>query len=132
MNENQHTFNFDLPLIPHQRIQDSSPFDLRLEMDGRPLKGVTGLHVRAGANGFTNVELEFEAATALQFVAELTADPGLPHTEELDLQLAKLYRRAQAAIEYSQEQGSAEDENSYTRQAALVRKLVALLIENVK
>jgi len=70
MKENEHTFEFKLGKNPY----DGST----LVMDGKELEGVTGLCVRAGANGFTNVAIEFEASTAIKMAAHLIANLDLP------------------------------------------------------
>lgn len=56
---NVHDFKMDLPLLAH------SP-GATVEMDGRPVRGVT---VRAGYNGLTNEVMEMQADTALSFSA---------------------------------------------------------------
>ena len=60
--DNVHDFKMNLPLLAH------SP-GATVEMDGRPVRGVTGVTVRAGYNGLTNVVMEMQADTALSFSA---------------------------------------------------------------
>lgn len=70
MQENEHKFEFKLGKNSH----DGST----LLMDGKELEGVTGLCVRAGINGITNVAIEFEAGTAIKMAAHLIANLDLP------------------------------------------------------
>lgn len=125
MKLNNHNFDFLLPLFPYEG-------DTVIRMDGRNLQGVTGLNIKAGANGYTHVAIEFEARCAVQFAGHLVAEAGFGHSDDMDLRLAELYRRAQAEIGASLEQDSGEDEHSYTQQAALVRRVVSMLIEEFK
>lgn len=61
-----HNFEFGLPLYPHQAIGEAQSPDLKLEMDGKELQGVTSLTARAWANGFTNVAIEFDCSAAIK------------------------------------------------------------------
>lgn len=60
--DNVHDFKMNLPLLAYS-------LGATVEMDGKPVRGVTGVTVRAGHNGLTNVVMEMQADTALNFSA---------------------------------------------------------------
>lgn len=86
--------------MKHHKFKFNLPLDTReaeLEMDGVPLKGVTGLTLRAGTNGFTNVVLEFSAPALAEFDAVLitTVNPD----DAMELALAAIYDEALLTVE---------------------------------
>lgn len=124
---NEHKFNLQLPMYPHQTVSDNG-MPCKLEMDGKELKGVTGLHVRAGVNGFTNVVMEFEASCAVEFVGHLVAHCDANDT--LEFQMAQIYRDARAEVESEMEDEGLE--YSHFGQAKLVHRIIELAMERIK
>ena len=122
MKINTHKFNFNLPMHPQEGGHV-------LEMDGQPLKGVTGLHVRADSNGFTNATLEFESACAVAFCGHLVAHIGDDHTESHSEYYAGIYKTALAEIQEDLDAEGAELESEMFAQAQLVRRIIELMIE---
>lgn len=121
---NRHNFEFSLPMFPHERIDKKPGHDLKLQMDGKPLEGVTSLCVKAGSNGFTNVAIEFEASCAVKFVGHLMATIQEQTIEDVDIGLAELYQDAVGSID-------PEEYDTYRGQAQLVRRIVELLMERI-
>lgn len=68
---NEHRFKFTLPMLPN--FPKEGEAECELLMDGQQMKGVTGGHLRFGANGFTNVVMEFECSALAEFAAHLVA-----------------------------------------------------------
>ena len=76
MPSNVHDFRFNLPLLPHQRSFTNKlgqKVEAAVEMDGKPLTGVTGVTIRAGYNGYTNVIMEMQADAAINMSASSMA-----------------------------------------------------------
>jgi hypothetical protein len=121
---NKHKFNLQLPMYPHE--PDGMP--CTLEMDGNKLKGVTGLHVRAAVNGFTNVVMEFEASCAVEFVGHLVAHCDA--NDALEFQMAEIYSDALADVE-KQLEGEVL-EYSHFGKAKLTHRIIELAMERIK
>lgn len=76
MPSNVPDFRFNLPLLPHQRSFTNKlgqKVEAAVEMDGKPLTGVTGVTIRAGYNGYTNVIMEMQADAAINMSASSMA-----------------------------------------------------------
>lgn len=125
--KNNHSFKFDLPLIPHSTVGNPHGKGIYLSMDDRELKGVSGLNVKAGANGFTNVAIEFEAPCVMEFVAELTAT--LNNVDE-DV-FAGLYADARAEIDRDLAMDGDEFESDRSSKARLAQRIIELAIERL-
>jgi hypothetical protein len=128
---NEHLFNFKLPMFPNQSISENG-MQCVLEMDGMQMKGVTGGHLRFGANGFTNVVIEYEASCAAEFAGHLVAHmTGFTH-EEQQLQLAEIFRDVNNEIMAELESEGANLMDEYMAQADFVRRIIELTIERIK
>lgn len=88
----KHEFEFLLPELPNRTVGQSG-MQCKLQMDGKELRGVTGLTVRAGANGFTNVVVEFEAQSAIKAAGALVANMNMHEVEE-DYLLGGIFEEA--------------------------------------
>jgi hypothetical protein len=130
-NINRHKFDFELPMYPMQTIGQDNVFPM-LKMDGKELKGVTGLHVRAGNNGFTNVVMEFEANCAVEFVGHLIANVNTAMDEESAMLLSSIYQDALKQVQSDLDAEGEELEANYFAQAELVKRIIELSIENSK
>lgn len=127
---NEHKFDFKLPMFPNQKVSDNG-MPCELTMDGRKLEGVTSLFLKAGANGFTNVAIEFEASCAVQFVGHL--DATVVTHDGLD---GELFMSAivDDAIEHVYSDGGLEPGElftSYEHKAEFLRKAIALALERM-
>lgn len=119
----EHKFIFNLPMHPHQRHLDRDP-KLTMKMDGRNLNGVTGLCVKAGTNGYTNVAIEFNAPAAIELAGALLASVDT-EDELLAMRISTCYREAVMAVE-----GFDPDEvDGYQYQSHLVKRLLEHLID---
>lgn len=128
---NEHKFEFKLPMFPNQKIEDNG-MPCELKMDGRDMKGVTSLTMRAGSNGFTNVVVEFEASCAVECAAHLVAHMTGFTFEEQQLQLAGIFREVNEEIKAELEREGANLMDEYMAQADFVRRIIELTIERVK
>lgn len=124
--KNKHVFDFNLPIEP------SRSEHTKLLMDYEELDGVTGLHVRAGVNGFTNVVIEMEAACAVKFAGELTLHMANVTHDEMSLALAGVYQIAKEEIDIELEREGADLDAEIYLQAQLVRRIIELSIEHFK
>jgi hypothetical protein len=120
---NEHSFDITLPMYPPATVSD-------LKMDGKNLKGVTDLTIRAGGNGFTNVVMEFEAAVAVEFVGHLVAHVQGAENEEMTFELAQIYRDARNQVENELEGEGLE--YSHLGQARLVQRIIETAMERIK
>ena len=67
MHRNEHEFDIKLGL-------DGNGPDNHIKMDGKELKGVSSLIMKAGVDGYTNVVMQFDAPMIANVVAELTVN----------------------------------------------------------
>ena len=81
---NKRSFDIKLPFYPHQTI-DGKQAPLEIKMDGVDLTHcATDIAIRAGANGFTNVVMGFEAKAGIKAAAHFVANM---ETTEDEMQL---------------------------------------------
>lgn len=125
---NEHKFDFKIPMLPNQTVGDNG-MPCELTMDGRPLEGVTSVFLKAGANGFTNVAIEFEASCAAQFIGHLDASVVQHNGLDGELLLAGIYTDALEDIEsrYDFE----EFHDTYEQKAEFILKVLALALERM-
>jgi hypothetical protein len=124
---NTHQFKFSLPQFPNQSISENGT-QCELKMDGHDMKGVTGGHLRFGANGFTNVVIEFEASCLAEFDAHLIAH--MDANDTLEFQMAQIYRDARNEVE--NELDGEGLEYSHFGQAKLVQRIIEMTAERLK
>lgn len=121
---NAHNFNFKVGM----RAVDSAS----LKMDGNELTGVTGFTIKAGANGYTNVAIEFEAPAAVCFVGHLMASLPNADDEEQALQLSAIWDDVSGKItdKWGLDRNN-EIEFSIDAKADFVRLLITRCIEEL-
>lgn len=95
---NAHHFKIKLPLFPHEALQEAPNPAIAIEMDGKKLEGVTGINVRAGYNGYTNVVLELTTNTAIEMVAALLVNLNEEVTFEQHHPFASMYDEAHREV----------------------------------
>lgn len=122
-----HNFEFGLPLYPHQTIGEAQSPDLKLEMDGKELQGVTSLTARAGANGFTNVAIEFECSAAIKMAAAFL--PSIEAHEEQVERLGAIYHEAMAEIKDQLDDGETLDDHYMAGE--FVRQIITKALEQL-
>ena len=119
MNKNQHDFDIKLGLTPCDG-------NTHIKMDGKELKCVSSLVMRAGVDGYTNVVMQFDAPVVARVVAELTANISVEE-ELVEVWFATALDKALVRLE--QKQGECVDfpiKDRYTR-----AQLTACLLETV-
>ena len=125
----QHKFNVELPLYPNKPREGEAPF--KLEMDGKPLSGVTDITLRAGANGFTNMILGFEAGAAVRCTAELIAHADMTGSEQRILDLAEIYRDVTVEVVASVAKEGGTIDNTLDAQAHFVKRIIEMTLERL-
>jgi hypothetical protein len=111
----------ELPMFPTHTF-GANGMPTQILMDGKELQGVTDVTVRAGTNGHTNVVIQFNASSALNFVGELIAQ--VESDDYYDAIFAGIYRIARADAE-SELDGEDFDKSAFA-QAKFVRRLIEL------
>lgn len=132
MSNYPHKFDLALPLFPNHSIGELPGTGVKLEMDGRQLEGVTGLCIKAGSNGFTNIAVEFEAGCAVRMTAELIASLGGGDQSLRQLVLANVYRKARSDIDADLERDGDTLETDTGAQAAFVTRIIEVALERIK
>ena len=125
----QHKFSVELPLCPNSPGKDEAPF--KLEMDGKPLSGVTDMTLRAGSNGLTNMILGFEAGAAVRCTAELIAHVDMVGGEQRILELAEIYRDVTVEVAASVAKEGGTIDNTLDAQAQFVKRIIELALERL-
>lgn len=76
---NVHKVEMQLPLFPVEEIGTPGCANLQIEIDGKPVKGVSAVHVKAGENGYTNVAIELTAPTIVSMSSALVVSTQANH-----------------------------------------------------
>ena len=129
-NINEHKFKFSLPMHSHQRMCDVGMPET-LEMDGKPLKGVKELTIRAGVSGFTNIVMEFDSSCAVELAGHLVAHME-GASEDRILKLAGIYKEAKAEIDAELDNDGSLLEQDFIAQGQFVRRIIEMAIEQLK
>jgi hypothetical protein len=128
--DNNHTFDFEFPLIPCEQIGKPPGHMLKMNMDGNPLTGVTGVNIKAGSNGFTNVAIEFEAPCAAQFAGVLSA--SIRSDLDCDQRLADIYSEVKQEVLSSMDAVEQDElDVDIDAKAEFVRSIIAKCIERL-
>ena len=123
-----HKFDIELPLFTNRPVGDEV---FKLEKDGTPLLGVTDLTLRAGANGFTNLVLNFEAGAAVKCTAEMVAHVDMADSERHTLELAEVYRDVKGEVEAIVEMEGNTIDNTVEAQAHFVKRIIEMALERI-
>lgn len=102
-----------------------------LKMDGNDLKGVTGAHLRFGTNGITNVVMEFYASSLAEFDAHLIASMNIEDEQQM-LKLADIYDRSMNEVAGQLEEEGEFIEDSLPGKATFIKRILELIIEEIK
>lgn len=118
-----HQFKINLPDAPHREIPT-------IEMDGEPLKGVTGLHFKASANGYPNVVIEFDCAATLDTVSALIAKVDMNDSNDVNT-LALCYDTAKDVVELEMVEEGDELGASPYHKAQFIKYLLEACLEEL-
>lgn len=124
---NAHHFKINLPLLPHEALREDTNPAIAIEMDGKKLEGATGVNVRAGFNGYTNVAIELITNAAIEMVAALLVDLKEGIASERQALFAAIYDDAHREVIRELEYDGLE----LTDQPAAKAKIMVNLIEQL-
>lgn len=122
---NNHKLKVNLPLFPGT----SDPNDVLIEMNGKEIPMVSGITIRASANGFTNAVIEIPCDVAITMAAAVFIDFADGPSEALVDKLASAYEHVQAEIDRDLEREGDSIENNRYAKADFVKQLIKKLIE---
>ena len=123
-----HKFDIEVPLFANRPVGDEG---FKLEKDGTPMLGVTDLTLRAGANGFTNLILGFEAGAAVRCTAEMVAHVDIVGSEQRILDLAEIYRDVTVEVAAGVAKEGGTIDNTLEAQAHFVKRIIEIALERI-